>query len=363
MIFSKLYRRQIMVLIFIPILLISVNNFAQSINVGVLYSRNESDSIFWSSMNANWAQYGNIEVLIDYTTMMRDSITYDSLAHYNYDVIIIDNALSNFGNPIYSQAEISAISLFVQLGHGLIITGGTLRSNGQLEGLLGFWGIAGQAMYGTFTTDSIEILDHTNYLFNNISTYKTYYNNTLFYGGQDWANDGGKGHISDWEIRLIDEDASLVGMIWNYVSGELRGSPITILNKTNYRSAFCGHPPVSAQSVSDDYQFVYNMIVFTSGLVSAVEDYLNINGFYLLQNYPNPFNPSTEISWQVPAGSWQTLKIYDVLGNEVTTLVDEYKPVGSYEVEWNASNYPSGVYFYQLISAGFIETKKMVLLK
>jgi len=80
MIFSKLYRRQIMVLIFIPILLISVNNFAQSINVGVLYSRNESDSIFWSSLNANWSQFGNIEVLIDYTTMMRDSITYDSLS-------------------------------------------------------------------------------------------------------------------------------------------------------------------------------------------------------------------------------------------------------------------------------------------
>ena len=63
-------------------------------------------------------------------------------------------------------------------------------------------------MYNTGITDSIEILDNTSLLFKNLPTYNTYNNNTLFYGGQDWANDGGKGHISDWEIRLIDEDAS-----------------------------------------------------------------------------------------------------------------------------------------------------------
>jgi hypothetical protein len=95
--------------------------------------------------------------------------------------------------------------------------------------------------------------------------------------------------------------------------------------------------------------------------------------FSLEQNYPNPFNPSTKISWQVPIGSWQTLKIYDVLGNEVATLVDEYKPAGSYEVEWNANGFPSGVYFYQLLvsalqskdgrAENYIETKKMILLK
>jgi len=94
-------------------------------------------------------------------------------------------------------------------------------------------------------------------------------------------------------------------------------------------------------------------------------------GYSLSQNYPNPFNPSTKISWQLPVGSQQTLKIYDVLGNEITTLVDEYKPAGRYEVEFNAANLPSGVYFYQLRAVdpssgsgqGFVETKKMLLLK
>jgi hypothetical protein len=85
--------------------------------------------------------------------------------------------------------------------------------------------------------------------------------------------------------------------------------------------------------------------------------------FSLLQNYPNPFNPSTKISWQSPVGSWQTLKIYDVLGNEVATLVDEYKTAGAYEIEWDASEFPSGVYFYQLKSIEYVDTKKMILMK
>ena len=97
--------------------------------------------------------------------------------------------------------------------------------------------------------------------------------------------------------------------------------------------------------------------------------------FVLEQNYPNPFNPSTKINWQSPVGSWQSLKVYDVLGNEVAKLVDEYKPAGSYEVEFNSHSgevrnlpagrqgLPSGVYFYQLRAGSYIETKKMILLK
>ena len=107
-----------------------------------------------------------------------------------------------------------------------------------------------------------------------------------------------------------------------------------------------------------------------SGLITKIDGVTSIDNtfeapkeYQILQNYPNPFNPSTRISWQVPVGSNQTLKIYDVLGNEVATLVDEYKIAGTYEVEWNASGLPSGFYFYQLITEGFVETKKMILIK
>ncbi len=85
--------------------------------------------------------------------------------------------------------------------------------------------------------------------------------------------------------------------------------------------------------------------------------------FVLYQNYPNPFNPATTINYQIPEISFVTLKVYDVLGNEIATLVNEKKPVGSYEVDWNASNAPSGVYFYQLKTKGYLETKKMILLR
>jgi len=85
--------------------------------------------------------------------------------------------------------------------------------------------------------------------------------------------------------------------------------------------------------------------------------------FSLHQNYPNPFNPNTRISWQSPVSSHQTLKIYDVLGNEVATLVNEFRNAGSYEVDFNASALSSGVYFYKLQAGLFVQTKKMVLMK
>ena len=90
-----------------------------------------------------------------------------------------------------------------------------------------------------------------------------------------------------------------------------------------------------------------------------------IANYYLEQNYPNPFNPSTKISWQSPIGSWQTLKVYDVLGNEVATLVNGYKPAGIYNVEFTIDNLQlsSGVYFYQFKAGNYLETKKMILIK
>ena len=87
------------------------------------------------------------------------------------------------------------------------------------------------------------------------------------------------------------------------------------------------------------------------------------NEFVLHHNYPNPFNPSTKISWQSPVGSWQTLKVYDVLGNEVITLVNEYRNAGSYEVDFYAHKLSSGVYYYQLRAGNFVETRKMILLR
>ncbi len=85
--------------------------------------------------------------------------------------------------------------------------------------------------------------------------------------------------------------------------------------------------------------------------------------FSLSQNYPNPFNPSTTINYQIPELSFVTIKVYDVLGNEVAALVNEQKPAGKYEVGFNASELVSGVYFYTLSAGEFVQSKRMLLLK
>ena len=85
--------------------------------------------------------------------------------------------------------------------------------------------------------------------------------------------------------------------------------------------------------------------------------------FNLYQNYPNPFNPNTVISYQLPVSSFVKIKVYDVLGNEVATLVNEKQNAGSYSVEFDAGNYPSGIYYYKLEAGDFSEVKKMILLK
>ena len=85
--------------------------------------------------------------------------------------------------------------------------------------------------------------------------------------------------------------------------------------------------------------------------------------FIVNQNYPNPFNPSTTISYQLPQDRVVSLKIYDVLGKEIATLVHEKQFAGKYEVTWDASGVASGVYFYRLEAGNFISTKKLVLLR
>jgi hypothetical protein len=104
--------------------------------------------------------------------------------------------------------------------------------------------------------------------------------------------------------------------------------------------------------------------------VGAENDDGKIYSFQLEQNYPNPFNPSTTLSFVISHRSFVTLKVYDVLGNEIATLVNEELSAGEYEVELSAAshsgnirNLTSGIYFYQLRAGNFIQTKKMVYLK
>ena len=85
--------------------------------------------------------------------------------------------------------------------------------------------------------------------------------------------------------------------------------------------------------------------------------------FYLSQNYPNPFNPATAIKYSIPVIGFVTLRVFNIIGEEMAILVNEEKSAGNYKVEINSANLPSGVYFYRLQAGDFIQTKKMVLMK
>ena len=90
---------------------------------------------------------------------------------------------------------------------------------------------------------------------------------------------------------------------------------------------------------------------------------INPLNFKLFQNYPNPFNPSTTINFQIQEAGQVTLKVYDVIGNEITTLINEKKDTGNYSVKYDASSLSSGTYIYQLRMGSFVETKKLILIK
>jgi hypothetical protein len=101
----------------------------------------------------------------------------------------------------------------------------------------------------------------------------------------------------------------------------------------------------------------------TFGDITRVSDLEIPTEFTLYQNYPNPFNPSTTIHYSIPNSQFITLKVYDILGKEIATLVNEYKIAGNYEVVFNASNLPSGMYIYRLQGQNVNLVKKMMLIK
>ena len=104
---------------------------------------------------------------------------------------------------------------------------------------------------------------------------------------------------------------------------------------------------------------------YDDGVTNILQTNENIiaDHFYLYQNFPNPFNPTTTIKYEIPERSFVSIRVFDVLGNEITTLVNEEKPAGGFKVEFNGANLPSGIYFYKLTAGEYNSTRKFTLLK
>lgn len=133
------------------------------------------------------------------------------------------------------------------------------------------------------------------------------------------------------------------------------------------QSDYLGYTSGQSQNVSLDYTANYSgsaSFVLSPEGVTSVESIPSFpKAFKLNQNYPNPFNPSTIISYSLPVNSFVTIKVYDIIGREVATLVNKNMTVGDHKVTFNAAGLSSGIYFYQIRAGNFVQTKKMILMK
>ena len=206
------------------------------------------------------------------------------------------------------------------------------------------------------------------------------HNDIIWGGGFAFAssNDGGENWTVDpWiqDTTSTIQDVKLIngckGWVLGYKLGEHSGSVIistedcgaTWMVKLSQQN-----PILQSLYILDNYGA---WAVGVSGVIMSYRNVVGINDrtgetaqeFHLIQNYPNPFNPKTNISYSLPVSGDVSLIIYNLLGEEVTRLVDGHMPAGTYTTTWNASNAASGIYFYRLSSGGRTVTKKMLLLK
>jgi hypothetical protein len=112
-------------------------------------------------------------------------------------------------------------------------------------------------------------------------------------------------------------------------------------------------------------QYEYGTLLKTAnnGGLHVKESEIEPDEFYLYQNYPNPFNPFTVIKFELPAAENVILRIYDILGREVTVLLNEFRQAGIHEIKFDGNSFPAGVYFYEVKSNSYTDVKKMLLLK
>jgi len=154
----------------------------------------------------------------------------------------------------------------------------------------------------------------------------------------------------------------------NKISWSVFDNGFALQNNSSTTSfSLIGQPAVGI-SASNNNKVILGFLseLAIRGSVTSSDDPTNniiLLVYDLYQNYPNPFNPTTTIKYTIPQTSFITLKVFDILGREVAVLVNEEKPAGSYEVDFNASQLSSGVYIYQLKSGSFIQIKKMVLIR
>lgn len=189
-----------------------------------------------------------------------------------------------------------------------------------------------------------------------------------------------------WESFLVTDSESLIfnatldpfndsTLIYHVISSNENHKNGILISRDNgetWNTFNEGLPSLSLNFLDfDNENHLYVQIVSTGriykskSIITAISDdkYISIKNYFLAQNYPNPFNPSTTINYSIPKESFVILKVYNILGKVVATLVNQKQNQGNHKVKFSGGNFSSGVYFYKLTSGDFHQTKKMLLLK
>ena len=199
--------------------------------------------------------------------------------------------------------------------------------------------------------------------------------NTSFYsatigGGQRLPN--GNTLITSGVNGIFFEVTSAGQVVWKYVNPVINTGPLYYndsIPSDPQNTGTYGNYVFKVQRYAPTYPGLIGKDLTPGGFIELYPSGIENTGssipdkFELSQNYPNPFNPTTNINFSISNAQFVTLKIYDMLGKEIATLVNEKLNAGSYKVNWNASAISSGVYYYRITAGNFVETKKMILLK
>jgi hypothetical protein len=304
-------------------------------NCTVKCNYNKWGSLLYQSMS------GDAQGVDGYLTMTGGSFTYtgtkggmfyntNSTAHYYLNGVIISNSCDTLVRCIKGS------------------WGGSSASSGGISRLTA----DGQTMSGLIHVDV------------NSTNYDTLKNSSKFTGAINNSNTGKLVSLtmdasSTWIVTknsylsIISNSAGISGTACTNITGN--GNNV-YYNSSNSANSYLG---------GKIYSLVNGGSLLPTG-TSAVEEKNSLSTDYKLeQNYPNPFNPSTLISYQLPAGSFVTLKVYDLLGNEIATLVNEFQQAGIHHSKFsiNKSELSSGVYFYRLQTGNFVQVKRMIFLK
>ncbi|MCZ6701513.1 MAG: YCF48-related protein [Ignavibacteria bacterium] len=322
------------------------------------------------NINANW------ELRDSPTAETLWDVCYNKLNEYYYAVgnngTIIkstDDGISWFQLPAFTTENLYVVECFITLDlifvFGANVTGFKSTDGGNTWNEMDLYGGLNNSLQsgGPDIYTSFFLNPDTGYVFGEFGT--------IFYtsdGGNLWQ----PGVVPDF-VRIntayfISPDSGMVagdnGKVRFTINGGatwVEDTSVTNLTSNNINQISIIDNSI-AVIIGDSGTVIF--AARDSSVLTSVENIDEIvTEYHLYQNYPNPFNPSTKIRFRIVERGYVNLIVFDLLGNEITTLVNEEKQTGEYEVEFNASNLPSGIYFYRLKSGGFSTTKKLVLIK